>query len=587
MPQGSGESLVKEVAALQEELAALSELLFCSGILCEGRFRAQLHRRRFRRVLARFPLEAEGDLVNLQIAMNSRDIAASVFAFVGFPVSGFRAGSKTLSKSATPAELKASSVGRLFVVGGESNGQYLASAEVFNPDLDRWEDVPPMPSPRSFGAAASLRGKLYICGGSDGLQVTQRVVAYAPSSEEWTEMPAMVHRREGCGAASCNGLLVVAGGGDGVDLHISSECLNPESGGCWMLLPNMEEARIGCAAVSLNGQVYVCGGCGRRGSLAIVDRYNSAEGQWEAVRPMRDARERFAAAVVHGFIYVCGGWLYGDPSARGYGHNKSVHSPFNLGSELQTQNCPGPRAAHSCDIIDGRLYLFGGWNGKRALNDLHVLDVASGTWSEVLPSGSAPSARNNHTTAVVDSRLVVHGGHDGNKWVADMHILETSPQSGVSKFEGLVWHKAPTSGTPPSARACHTLTRLAHKLYMFGGYDGAKCFNDMDIIDLETMTWMQPALSGTLPQARNAHTMTVISTKLYLFGGHSGNKHLTDLHIFDTQKLHWSQPDILGTPPPGLRGHTANLIGWALRLFPPVFKMLGSPRPINPPPKKK
>ena len=28
------------------------------------------------------------------------------------------------------------------------------------------------------------------------------------------------------------------------------------------------------------------------------------------------------------------------------------------------------------------LYLFGGWNGKRALNDLHVLDVASGTWSE-------------------------------------------------------------------------------------------------------------------------------------------------------------------------------------------------------------
>lgn len=240
---------------------------------------------------------------------------------------------------------------------------------------------------------------------------------------------------------------------------------------------------------------------------------------------------------------------------------------YTFWSELDTKNCPGPRAAHSCDIIDGRLYLFGGWNGKRALNDLHVLDVASGTWSEVLPSGSAPSARNNHTTAVVDSRLVVHGGHDGNKWVADMHILETSPPAPTPPHEGLVWHKAPTSGTPPSARACHTLTRLAHKLYMFGGYDGAKCFNDMDIIDLETMTWMQPNLSGTLPQARNAHTMTVISTKLYLFGGHSGNKHLTDLHIFDTQKLHWSQPEILGTPPPGLRGHTANLIGHKIFLF--------------------
>lgn len=232
----------------------------------------------------------------------------------------------------------------------------------------------------------------------------------------------------------------------------------------------------------------------------------------------------------------------------------------------QTQGCPGPRAAHSCDVVDGRLYVFGGWNGKRALNDLHVLEVSAGVWTEVLPNASAPSSRNNHTTAVVDHRLVVHGGHDGNKWVADMHILDTSTAS-TGSYDGLSWHKAQTSGTHPSARACHTLTRLAHKLYMFGGYDGAKCFHDMDIIDLETMTWMQPALSGTLPQARNAHTMTVISTKLFLFGGHSGNKHLTDLHVFDTQRLQWSQPDILGMPPPGLRGHTANLIGHKIFLF--------------------
>mmetsp|Transcript_74769 Transcript_74769/g.139590 ORF Transcript_74769/g.139590 Transcript_74769/m.139590 type:complete len:512 (+) Transcript_74769:72-1607(+) len=232
----------------------------------------------------------------------------------------------------------------------------------------------------------------------------------------------------------------------------------------------------------------------------------------------------------------------------------------------QTQNCPGPRAAHSCDVVEGRLYIFGGWNGKRALNDLHVLDVSTNVWTEVLPNSSAPSARNNHTTAVVDQRLFVHGGHDGNKWVADMHILDTTFVTSGS-YEKAAWHKAQTSGTPPLARACHTLTRLAHKLYMFGGYDGAKCFNDMDIIDLETMTWMQPNLSGSLPQARNAHTVTVIGAKLYLFGGHSGNRHLTDLHIFDTQKLQWVQPEILGMPPPGLRGHTANLIGHKVFLF--------------------
>jgi len=243
---------------------------------------------------------------------------------------------------------------------------------------------------------------------------------------------------------------------------------------------------------------------------------------------------------------------------------------YTFWSAPQTEACPGPRAAHSCDVIDGRLFVFGGWNGKKALNDLHILDVAVGRWTEVhpekKPNAQAPSARNNHTTAVVDQRLVVHGGHDGSKWVADMHLLDTSAVSSGS-YDDVVWSKAQMSGAQPSARACHTLTRLAHKLFMFGGYDGARCFNDMDIIDLQTMTWMQPALQGTLPQARNAHTMTVIATKLYLFGGHSGNKHLTDLHVFDTQRLQWSQPEILGTPPPGLRGHTANLIGHKIFLF--------------------
>ena len=35
----------------------------------------------------------------------------------------------------------------------------------------------------------------------------------------------------------------------------------------------------------------------------------------------------------------------------------------------------GCRAAHSCDKVGNCLYIFGGWNGKKALNDLYVLDL--------------------------------------------------------------------------------------------------------------------------------------------------------------------------------------------------------------------
>lgn len=221
-------------------------------------------------------------------------------------------------------------------------------------------------------------------------------------------------------------------------------------------------------------------------------------------------------------------------------------------------NFTGDRAAHSCDKVGNNLYIFGGWNGKQALNDLHILDIENLLWSQPEWEGNIPACRNNHTTAVVGESIYCHGGHDGNDWLDDLYIFNTTTYT---------WAKPKLSGNRPSGRACHTMSRVGRKLYMFGGYDGERCFNDMDVLDLDTMTWIQPWVAGQFPMARNAHTMTVVGTKLFLFGGHSGNKHLKDLHIFDTETLEWTEPTIYGNPPKGLRGHTASLIGNKLYLF--------------------
>ncbi len=44
------------------------------------------------------------------------------------------------------------------------------------------------------------------------------------------------------------------------------------------------------------------------------------------------------------------------------------------------EQVPGPRAAHSCNLIGNKMIVFGGWNGKKGLNDLHVLDVDKLEW---------------------------------------------------------------------------------------------------------------------------------------------------------------------------------------------------------------
>jgi len=59
-------------------------------------------------------------------------------------------------------------------------------------------------------------------------------------------------------------------------------------------------------------------------------------------------------------------------------------------SQPQPSNVPpskldptkGFRAAHSCDKCGNNLYIFGGWNGKQALNDLYLLDIEKLEWSE-------------------------------------------------------------------------------------------------------------------------------------------------------------------------------------------------------------
>lgn len=240
---------------------------------------------------------------------------------------------------------------------------------------------------------------------------------------------------------------------------------------------------------------------------------------------------------------------------------------MKLWHEIEQQAPPGPRAAHSFDMLENRIVVFGGWNGKRALNDLHIFDYQSGLWQQCENMPDAPSARNNHATAVVDNKLFVHGGHDGSRWLSDMYILSCNTSCQEDSVESrsfcdsLTWSRAQTSGVHPAARACHTMSRVGRKIYLCGGYNGTSCFSSIEILDLDTMTWIQPNVTGNVPIARNAHSMTVVGKFIYMFGGHSGSRHLNDLHIFDTTKLEWSTPVVTGTIPPGLRGHTANLVG--------------------------
>lgn len=218
--------------------------------------------------------------------------------------------------------------------------------------------------------------------------------------------------------------------------------------------------------------------------------------------------------------------------------------------------CPGPRAAHSANIIGDRCYVFGGWNGRSGIATLAVLDTEDSgrfVWSCPPAFGTPPSLRNNHATFCFQGKLYIHGGHDGVRWLGDLHCYDPATSC---------WAPVEVSGAVPSPRACHTITLVGRRAWLFGGFDGASCFADLLCLDMDTLTWICPSphkVTGAPPQARNAQTVVAVGAKLWLFGGHSGSKHLRDTHVFDTEALEWASPELTGGAPPGLRGHTANL----------------------------
>ena len=87
---------------------------------------------------------------------------------------------------------------------------------------------------------------------------------------------------------------------------------------------------------------------------------------------------------------------------------------------------PSPRRGHSAVIVDKRMYVFGGYNGSAHLPDLQVLHLASMTWESIKTlSESYPSARRQHAMAAVGRHLVVYGGYNGKAYLDDMHVFDT------------------------------------------------------------------------------------------------------------------------------------------------------------------
>ncbi|KAK7984910.1 kelch domain-containing protein [Apiospora saccharicola] len=236
---------------------------------------------------------------------------------------------------------------------------------------------------------------------------------------------------------------------------------------------------------------------------------------------------------------------------------------FHWSSPHTVGDIPVPLRAMTCTAVGKKLVIFGGGDGPAYYNDVYVLDTVNFRWHRPKMVGDkAPSPRRAHTACLYKNGIYVFGGGDGVRALNDIWRLDVSDVAKMSwKLVSSPTTSSPTSTAArdnrPKARGYHTANMVGSKLIIYGGSDGGECFNDVWVYDVDTHAWKSVSIPITF--RRLSHTATIVGSYLFVIGGHDGNEYSNDVLLLNLVTMTWDRRRIYGLPPSG-RGYHGTIL---------------------------
>lgn len=277
-----------------------------------------------------------------------------------------------------------------------------------------WSTGADIPTPRWDAYPCVVDGKIYLIGG-DGhsTQATNIVEVYDPATDTWETKSPMPTSRQVATTSEVNGKIYVIGG------VVSSD---PEY---W----DVE-------------------------TFNKVEEYDPATDTWTTKSPMPTSRGWHIASVVDGLIYIMGGSKDGGASNQmRHVLTVEVYDPVS-DTWFQKNDMPHSRAAGSGSVVDGKIYLFGGYQGKRRVDEY---DPSNDSWTT---KAEMPTARYELTTSELNGKIYIIGGYD--------LVGETAGISFVDVYDPATDTWA-TASDMPTGRSSAFSAVVNGKIYVFGG----------------------------------------------------------------------------------------------------------------------
>ena len=266
----------------------------------------------------------------------------------------------------------------------------------YDPALDSWCEVASMAFKRCGHGAVALGGKLYVIDGSFA-----EAEVYDPKADGWQPLPSMPTARSCLAAAAVAGKLYAIGGDDSDGLPSdAAEAYDPVSG-VWTQVASLSVARSCHTATVVDGKIYVLGGNrvypddeDEGLNLDCVEVYDPAADNWQQMAAMPTARHRHAAVVLDGKIYVTGGFT-SPHQAFGVadGEESNAVEAYDPVADTWTTlaSLSKPRLYHASAVVDGKLYIFGGYSSDGETDLGEVYSPATNCWAPVADLPSAIS----------------------------------------------------------------------------------------------------------------------------------------------------------------------------------------------------
>ena len=285
--------------------------------------------------------------------------------------------------------------------------------------------------------------------------------------------------------------------------QIQQQAFTENAKSLWSNGTPMPTPRTEITATNIGNDIYIIGGFDKSGKvLDTVEVYNTQNDSWKAIAPLPQPLHHTAASNFNGKIYVIGGYTNNNwlPSAKLF--------VYDLKKNLWTEESPMPtaRGALTAVFIDGILYAIGG-EGKSGIMDINEA-YNSKTKNWILKS-SMPTPRHHVASAVVDGNVYVIGGRvQGISPITNVNVTEMYDPK-MDKWMILE--------SIPSKRSGISAASINNTIYVFGGEDLTKTYNNNEKYNVKNNTWES---QEPLPTARHGlSAVSVNDDKIYVIGG--------------------------------------------------------------------